>query len=174
MPIIFTNADYVSSKAEALFLSSSLGHVGTKLNVRFEVLTAVSTKMAVFWVVTQCCLVEVYQRFRGDCCLHRQGDEWVSALMMEAANTYETMVNFFQATRRYSLEDSHLRNLNLLHFPESSIIFQFVIKTAHWFNVKYKHQLLDVYVKHQVISSGNLHNVWRISSQELLCSMEIV
>jgi hypothetical protein len=42
--------------------------------VGFEVLTAVSTKMAVFWVVTQCSLVEVYQRFRGPWCLHLQGD----------------------------------------------------------------------------------------------------
>jgi hypothetical protein len=30
--------------------------------VGFEVLTAVSTKMAVFWVVATCSLVEVYQR----------------------------------------------------------------------------------------------------------------
>jgi hypothetical protein len=35
--------------------------------VGFEVLTAVSTKMAVFWVVVPCSLVEVYQRFRGPC-----------------------------------------------------------------------------------------------------------
>jgi hypothetical protein len=42
--------------------------------VGFEVLTAVSTKMAVFWVVAPCSLVEVYQRFRGPWCLHHQGD----------------------------------------------------------------------------------------------------
>jgi hypothetical protein len=36
--------------------------------VRFEVLTAVSMKIAVFWVVAPCSLVEVYQRFRGPCC----------------------------------------------------------------------------------------------------------
>jgi hypothetical protein len=27
-------------------------------------------KMAVFWVVAPCSLVELYQRFRGPCCLH--------------------------------------------------------------------------------------------------------
>jgi hypothetical protein len=43
--------------------------------VGFEVLTAVSTKMAVFWVVAPCSLVEVYKRFRGPCCLHHQGDK---------------------------------------------------------------------------------------------------
>jgi hypothetical protein len=31
-------------------------------------------KMAVFWVVASCSLVELYQRFRGPCCLHHQGD----------------------------------------------------------------------------------------------------
>jgi hypothetical protein len=50
--------------------------------VGFEVLTAVSTKMAVFWVI---------------------------ALMMEAARTSETLVNFYQTTRSYNPEDSHLR-----------------------------------------------------------------
>jgi hypothetical protein len=43
--------------------------------VGFEVLTAVSMKIAVFWVVAPCSLVEFYQRFRGPCCLHHQGDE---------------------------------------------------------------------------------------------------
>jgi hypothetical protein len=43
--------------------------------VGFEVLTAVSTKMAVLWVVAPCSLVEVYQRFRGPCCLHHQGPD---------------------------------------------------------------------------------------------------
>jgi hypothetical protein len=31
-------------------------------------------KMAVFWVVASCSLVEVYWHFRGACCLHHQGD----------------------------------------------------------------------------------------------------
>jgi hypothetical protein len=44
----------------------------------------VSTKMAVFWVVAPCSLVEVCQCFRGPCCI---------ALMMEAARTPETLVN---------------------------------------------------------------------------------
>jgi hypothetical protein len=48
--------------------------VKTPLKVGFEVLTAVSTKMAVIWVVAPCSLVEVYQRFRGPCCLHHQDD----------------------------------------------------------------------------------------------------
>jgi hypothetical protein len=51
----------------------SLGNLSTWEG--FEVLMKVSTKMAVFWVVAPCSLGEVYQRFRGPCCLHNQGDE---------------------------------------------------------------------------------------------------
>jgi hypothetical protein len=56
---------------------------GTK--VGFEVLTAASMKMAVFWVVAPC------------------------SLMMEAASTSETSVNFYQTTRRYNPEESYLQ-----------------------------------------------------------------
>jgi hypothetical protein len=41
-------------------------------------------KMAVFWVVALCSLVEIYHCFRGICCLHHQGDD------VEAASTSET------------------------------------------------------------------------------------
>jgi hypothetical protein len=30
--------------------------------------------MTVFWDAAACCLVEVYQSFRGACCLRRQGE----------------------------------------------------------------------------------------------------
>jgi hypothetical protein len=33
--------------------------------LRFQVLTAASMKMAVFWVVAPCSLIEVYRRFGG-------------------------------------------------------------------------------------------------------------
>jgi hypothetical protein len=33
----------------------------------------------------------------------------IIALMMEAARTSETLVNFYKTTRRYNPEDSHLR-----------------------------------------------------------------
>jgi hypothetical protein len=51
-------------------------------SVGFEVFTAVSMKMAVFWVVAPCSLVELYQRFRGPC---------------------------YQTTRCYNPEDNHLQ-----------------------------------------------------------------
>jgi hypothetical protein len=54
-------------------ITSHMDSINILLHVGFEVLTAVSTKMAVFWIVAPCSLVEVYQRFRGPCCLHHQG-----------------------------------------------------------------------------------------------------
>jgi hypothetical protein len=61
--------------------------------------------MSVFWIVAPCSLVEVYRCFRGTC----------SALMMEAASTSETFVNFYQTTRRYSPEDCHLHSRRREH-----------------------------------------------------------
>jgi hypothetical protein len=48
--------------------------------VKFQVLKAASMKMAVFWVVARCNLVEVCRRFRGAYCLHHQGSEWAARL----------------------------------------------------------------------------------------------
>jgi hypothetical protein len=56
-------------------------------------------KMALFWVFAPCSLVEIYRRFRGACLL--------IALMMEAATTSETLVNY-QTTRRNNPDDGHL------------------------------------------------------------------
>jgi hypothetical protein len=53
-------------------------------------------KMAVFWVVAPCSLVEVVAS--------------IIRAMMEAARTSETLVTFHQTTRRYNLEDSHLHS----------------------------------------------------------------
>jgi hypothetical protein len=72
--------------------------------MRCQVLTAALVKMAVFWVVAPCSLVEVYRRFRGACCLHHQ-----AALMMKTAITSETSVNFHPTTRRNNPENSYLR-----------------------------------------------------------------
>jgi hypothetical protein len=57
-------------------------------------------KMAVLLVVTPCTLVEVYRRFRGVLLI---------ALMMEAANTSETSLNFYQITWCNSPEDYHFQ-----------------------------------------------------------------
>jgi hypothetical protein len=45
------------------------------MQVRFEVLTAMSMDVAAFWNVALCSLVDVQKHFRGAYCLHHQGDE---------------------------------------------------------------------------------------------------
>jgi hypothetical protein len=61
--------------------------------------------MAVFWVVS---IIRAVSR--------------LIALMIEVARTSETLVNFYQTTRRYNPEDSHLsthrvgRNFKKEHF----------------------------------------------------------
>jgi hypothetical protein len=55
--------------------------------------TYLSLKMAVFWVVAPCSLVEVYR---------------LIALMMKAASTSEMSVNIYQTTRHNTSEESHL------------------------------------------------------------------
>jgi hypothetical protein len=50
----------------------------------------------------------------------------VIALMMEAAKTSETLVKFYQTTRRYNPEDSHLRTHrreNLKSYQHGSVHF---------------------------------------------------
>jgi hypothetical protein len=71
--------------------------------------------IAVFWVVALCSLVDVYRHIRGARCLHHPGSDdgaddnaSIIALMMEAASTSETSVNFCHTTRCNNPEDSHL------------------------------------------------------------------
>jgi hypothetical protein len=71
----------------------------------FQVLALARKKMAVFWVVALCSLVYVYRRFKGSFCLHYQG---LITLMMKAASTSETSINFYQTIQQNNPEDSHL------------------------------------------------------------------
>jgi hypothetical protein len=78
---------------------------GQNAELRFEVLTAASIKMAVFWVVAPCSLVEIYRL-----------SEVLAASIIRAmiASTSETLVNSYQTTRRNTPEDSHFQNAELL------------------------------------------------------------
>jgi hypothetical protein len=60
--------------------------------------------MGVFLVVAPCSMVEVYLRFIGVASSIRA----IIDPMMEAASTSETSVNFYQTTRCYNPEDTHL------------------------------------------------------------------
>jgi hypothetical protein len=57
--------------------------------VRFEVLTAASMKMTVFWFAAPRSLVEIYRLFRGACCLHHQGDH---PTRLHCATTQKTAI----------------------------------------------------------------------------------
>jgi hypothetical protein len=52
--------------------------------VRFQVLSAPSMKVTVFWDVVPCCLIQTDRRFGGVYCLHHQGDA-----RKERINIYE-------------------------------------------------------------------------------------
>jgi hypothetical protein len=56
-------------------------------------------KMAVFWVVAPCSLVDINRCFRGACCFHHQSDK--------------TSINIYQTTRRNKPEDSSLHTRRL-------------------------------------------------------------
>jgi hypothetical protein len=73
-------------------------------------------KIAVFWVVAPCSLVEVYQRFRGPCCLHHQGASSLTAVRTSNP-TEKCMHNFGQNLKGiYHIEDIELERRMILKF----------------------------------------------------------
>jgi hypothetical protein len=68
--------------------------------VTFQVLTATSMMMAVFWNVAPCSLVDIDRRFRGAYRLNHQGD---------VVNSSETSVSIYQSVRRNIPQDSNLQ-----------------------------------------------------------------
>jgi hypothetical protein len=125
---VFRNIRYVTHWVNSILLISSrqtFRSSGLKESYR--------TWMAVFWVAEPCSLVEVYQRFRGSCCLHHQGDE--------------TLVNVYQTARRYNPEDSHLRihrreNLKSYRTSLTSNIIYFSCHNLNPFNSKQRHSFI--------------------------------
>jgi hypothetical protein len=108
--------------------------------VRFQVLTAASMKMAVFWVVGPWSLVEVYRCFRGASI----------TLMMGAASTSETSVKFYQTTRCNNPEDSHLHAC--LVFIIYHIIRQIFSKNLNHNQVTFK-ILIHAYVSRPICNA---------------------
>jgi hypothetical protein len=87
--------------------------------MRFQVLSAVSIKMTVFWDIAPYSLVETDRRLSAYC---------LAALKMEAVSTSEMSVNFYQTTR-HNPEDSHLhthRRENLEYNQQALLIFFFI------------------------------------------------
>jgi hypothetical protein len=58
------------------------------------------------------------------------------ALMMEAARTSETLVNFYQTTRRYTPDDRHLQQFTVLNEAvEQAKYLQMKHRPSHIFGV---------------------------------------
>jgi hypothetical protein len=74
--------------------------------VRFQVLTAASMRMTVFWDVAQGSLIDVLEVLAASISAS------IIALMMMAASTFETSVNFYQTTQRNIPEDSHPQRIS--------------------------------------------------------------
>jgi hypothetical protein len=100
------------------------------ISVRFEVLTAASVKMTVFWVVAPCSLGRSLPTFH--------------IALMEAARTSEPSLNVYNTTRRNNPEDSHLHvschlryiitKLPLLLLPSS-------VLSCYYYYYYYRHNL---------------------------------
>jgi hypothetical protein len=65
------------------------------------------------------------------------------ALMMEAAQTYETMLNSYQSTQRYNPEDSHRHKAStlqmskyLMAYKEISRVYDKIIRNQQVQNVE--------------------------------------
>jgi hypothetical protein len=77
--------------------------------------------MAVFWVVALCTLVEVYQRFRGPCCLHHQGNgtwRWRIDVPYTA-----NLLAFVQYESNSKINDDFLFCQSLPTYSTSKVIF---------------------------------------------------
>jgi hypothetical protein len=72
---------------------------------RFQVLTAVGVKSAVFWVVAPCSPIEFRPTFQRYLLPPSSGS---LVPLIEAASISETSVNFCQTTRCNEPEDSHI------------------------------------------------------------------
>jgi hypothetical protein len=62
----------------------------------------------------------------------------MSDLMMEAASTSETAVNFYQTTRRNSPEDRHLQDFKLVGKTEEDKKKRSIRKKRRWKGIKRK------------------------------------
>jgi hypothetical protein len=85
------------------FLALHNGSILKGACLKFEV---EHIKMAVFWVVEQCGLVEVYRRFKGALIIREMSK-------IEAASTSETSVNVYETALRNNPEESHLHTHSL-------------------------------------------------------------
>jgi hypothetical protein len=89
-----------------------------KYYMRFQVLTAASMTMTVFWNMASYSLTEADQHFRGVYCLHHQ------VLLMEEVHTSGSSVYFYK-TRRHISEGCHIHKTLCFSFDIYMLILLF-------------------------------------------------
>jgi hypothetical protein len=80
------------------------------LKIRFEVLTATSMKMTVFWDVAPCSRIDIDWRFGWAYCLHHHG--FFNFLMRKVVRSSGKSVNIYHTTGCYIPEDNNLHKFN--------------------------------------------------------------
>jgi hypothetical protein len=81
------------------------------------------------------------------------------ALMMEAARTSETLVNFYQTTQRYNPEDSHLHYVSII--MEFLLSEQICVAAVPWANEKNSSEMRtfpNVFIEDSELPSCFLHH----------------
>lgn len=81
--------------------------------LRFEVFTSVKTSMLIFWIVTPCGLVGIYQCFKGTCCLHLH------------PCCSETLVSMNNSTQRRGSRSIVIR-INIVQQESSATIYSYI------------------------------------------------
>jgi hypothetical protein len=78
--------------------------------MRFKVLTVVNVKKSVFWDMTPCSLIDMYQSFGGTCCLDAQGTRVSYILNNGAAGSRRTLPPIYQAILHQIPENHDINN----------------------------------------------------------------
>jgi hypothetical protein len=112
--------------------------------VRFEVLTAASMKMAVFCVVASCSLVEVYWRLRGACCLHHQAI---------ALKRRQTSARLHGTTQKTAIFVHHQFHRSVLLDPVLSMLHSSNLFTSYFSKV--------LYFNNKVLFTAFIRDPWR-------------
>jgi hypothetical protein len=94
--------------------------------------------------------------------------------MLEAARNSETLVNFYQTTRRYNPEDSHLRDIQTLAIILPVVLYgceiwSFIVREEHRFIMFEKRMLRRIFRPNGEEVTGqhndelrNLHSIIKI------------
>jgi hypothetical protein len=132
------------------------------ISIRFSVGVGICMKMAVFWVVAPCSLVEVHQCFRGPCCLHHQGDTHHPD--DGGSKHLWNIGKLLPGTRSYNPEDSHLRTHCRENLKPCRDLYLFYYVQTDWGS-------------HSLPSSGYrdfIPRMWRAWSVELMSRLHLV